>query len=306
MAAPGGVAAEELRPTLVGKNGWLFPAWEDVRENSMPDVRRATALFSEALALMTRAGLRVCVALVPMRARLYPEFLPDDWRVSADAEARYRVVLEGFRATGAVVPDLHAVLARQKAQQAEPLFFRADTHWRPSAAYVVAEEVARAGAGLPPASRPGIRLGPWGTLRNNENNLAAELPPEQRRRYPTQEYRVRSVPPAGGGLLDGDAVADTTIVGDSYVLPGYGFTPGLSNALRRPVSLFYRWGNHGHWRRLTDYLGGDLFKARRPALLVIQMQEGNMTRMPDLRGYFGENSMSPQAFIAAVRGALNG
>ncbi|MCX7372757.1 MAG: twin-arginine translocation pathway signal, partial [Alphaproteobacteria bacterium] len=119
-----------------------------------------------------------------------------------------------------------------------------------------------------------------------------------------ERYRIRSVPPAVGSLLgDDDAGSDVALAGNSFTMPRMGFTPALSSALGRPVSLFMRAGNFGHWKMLTEYLSGPIFRNTRPRLLIWQLLEGNMEHMPDQRGYFGANAMAPAEFLRVVRQA---
>lgn len=306
LATPAMAQSGRFEPVLVGREGWLFANWETLRPGTLPAVRRTTALLAEGIGLIARAGIQVSVALVPMRARIYPEFLPEGTTLSADAVARYAVARDAFRAAGAIVPDMAEQFLRIKQGAPEPVYFLADTHWRPWAAYLAAEEHARAiGPGLPPSTRPGTRLGAWGQLSFREHILANLLPAAQRAAYPPERYRVRALPPAQGGLLDGDTAEDVMIIGDSFALPTFGFTPMLSMALNRPVGLFYRTGNHGHFRRLTDYLQGELFRSRRPRAIIILILEGNLEQMPDQAAFFGPNAMPPAQFLSRIREALS-
>ena len=305
LASPALAQTGRFDPVMVGRDGWLFANWESLRPGTLPATRRVSALLAEGFGLIARAGIQVSVALVPTRARIYPEFLPAGTVVSPDAEARYGVARDAFRAAGAIVPDMAEHFLRIKQGAQEPVFFLADTHWRPWSAYLAAEEHARAIApGLPASTRPGTRLGAWGQLTFREHILANLLPPAQRAAYPAERYRVRMLPPAQGGLLDGDTAEEVMVLGDSFALPNFGFTPMLSMALNRPVGLFHRTGNHGHWKRLTDYLEGELFRTRRPRAIIILILEGNLEHMPDQAAYFGPNAMPPAQFISRIRGAL--
>lgn len=291
---------------VVGRDGWLFAAWEDIRRGNLAGVRQVADLIAEAAGVLNRAGVAMCIALVPLRARIYPDMLPAEFRMSAEAEARYATLLARWQAAGILMPDLAARFQALRRAQAEPLFFRADNHWRPVAAYAAAEEVARAVAGLrlPPSPRPGARLGDWTNASMTGRDLADLLPPAERARFRPEPFRVRQLPRAAGGLLaEEETPADVAVVGNSFVVPSSGFPAAMSQALGRPIALFSRTGNFGHWKMLTDFLAGPLFRPTRPKLIIWQLLEGNMEHMPDQRGYFGANAMSPAAFLAAVRAA---
>ncbi len=304
---PGRAGAQQASLITPGRDGWLFPAWEDIREPNTAELRQVSDLVADAITMIRGAGIAVAIVLIPMRARIYPEKLPDNFRMASATAERYATLLARWRGAGALMPDLASRFAALRRSQNETVFFSADNHWKPVAAYAAAEEVARLAAplGLPAVARGGTRLGEWGTLTMRDNDLAGLLPPAEARRYQPERYRVRALPQASGGLLvEDDAANDVAVLGNSFVLPGFGFTPALSQALNRPVTLFVRAGNFGHWRILTEYLGGGLFRANRPKLLVWELLEGDMVHPPEQIGYFGPNTMTPQAFLAGVRAAL--
>jgi len=304
LAAP---ALAEIRgDVVIGRDGWLFAAWEDVRAGNLAGVRRVGGLISEAIGILKQGGIELGIVLVPMRARIYREFLPDNFRMGAEAEQRYATLLAEWRRAGALMPDLATAFAGLRTRERDPIFFKQDNHWRPPAAYLAAEEMARAAAParLPASSRPGTRLGDWVNFTQATADLAALLPQAERARFPMERYRIRAVPPAVGSLLgDDDAGSDVALAGNSFTMPLFGFTPALSAALGRPISLFMRAGNFGHWKMLTEYLSGPIFRNTRPRLLIWQLLEGNMEHMPDQRGYFGANAMAAAEFLRVVRQA---
>lgn len=304
--SPGPAPAQEASLITRGRDGWLFPSWEDIREPNTAELRQVSDLVAEAITLLRGGGIAVGIALIPMRARIYPEKLPENFRMARETEARYATLLARWRGAGALMPDLATRFAGLRRSQAEAVFFSADNHWKPVAAYAAAEDMAGLAAPLrlPAIATGGTRLGDWGTLSMRDNDLAGLLPAAEARRFQPERYRVRALPPASGGLLGEDAaLSDVAVLGNSFVLPGFGFTPALSQALGRPLTLFMRAGNFGHWRIMTEYLGGPLFRANRPKLLVWQLLEGDMVHPPDQAGYFGPNAMAPRAFLAAVRAA---
>ena len=300
-------ALAEIRgEVVIGRDGWLFAAWENIRAGNIAGVRRVGGLISEAIGILKQGGIEVGIVLVPMRARIYPEFLPETFRMGAEAEQRYSTLLADWRRAGALMPDLATAFTALKTREREPIFFKQDNHWRPPAAYLAAEEMARSAqaARLPPSSRPGTRLGDWVNFTQQTADLTALLPPADRARFPMERYRIRAVPPAVGSLLgDDDAGSDVALAGNSFTMPRMGFTPALSSALGRTVRLFMRAGNFGHWKMLTEYLSGPIFRNTRPRLLIWQLLEGNMEHMPDQRGYFGANAMAPAEFLRVVRQA---
>lgn len=306
---PATAPAQVSNNVVIGKDGWLFPGWEDVRHVDLQKCRRVSQLIGNAVAAMQEGGIAVAIALTPTKARIYPEFLPDTFKSAAETNRRYSLVREDLRRSGATVPDMAAVFAAQKAAQPNDLlFFKADTHWTPMAAELAATDMARQvkqDITLPPARRPGTQLGSPVTMRYDTNDLALLLSPGQQRNYPAQTYRLsRPTRPAGpAGLVEEDD-ADVMVIGNSYMQVGFGFPPMLSSQLGRPVGLVWKVGRVGPFRTLLDYLAGDLFRARRPKLLVWHFLEGNMEHMPDVATSWGPGAIPPQEFLDEVRARM--
>ncbi len=303
--APTTAQAQVAGNVVIGKDGWLFPAWDDVRRVDLAKTRRVAQFVNSAIQTMKLAGIEVVVSLTPTKARVYPEFLPEGFRSTPDADRRYALVLEELRRQGTLVPDLATLFATmRRSQPAEQIYFKADIHWTPMGAEPAATETAReikARVQLPAAPRPGTRLGPPVTMRYEKNDLAAELPVAEQRRYPFEPFRVRQVVTQGQAALVEDDSADVTVVGNSFMQVGYGFPPMLSNQLARPVALAVKIGRVGPYRTLLDYLASPGFRSQRPKVLVWHFLEGNMEIMPDHTGTWAGAAMAPNAFMTELR-----
>src|SRR4051812_7313300 len=62
---------------VIGREGWLFPLWDATSHFNAGALHAATPVMNEAVALLKVAGIEVAQAVVPAKARLYREFLPD-------------------------------------------------------------------------------------------------------------------------------------------------------------------------------------------------------------------------------------
>jgi alginate O-acetyltransferase complex protein AlgJ len=289
---------------VVGKDGWLFPAWDEIRRVDLAKTRRVAQVITNAVQTMKLAGIEVAISLTPTKARVYPEFLPDGFRSSPEADRRYAVALEELRKFGTVVPDLATLFATlRRSQPAEKVYFKADIHWTPMGAEPAAAETAKAvkaSLRLPPSPRPGTRLGPVVTMRYEKNDLAEQLPAAEQRNYAFESFRVRQVVRGGQAALVEEDSADVTVVGNSFMQVGYGFPPMLSNQLERPVNLAVKIGRVGPYRTLLDYVSGQSFRTDRPKLIIWHFLEGNMEIMPDHVGTWAAGAISPQAFMAEL------
>jgi alginate O-acetyltransferase complex protein AlgJ len=308
--APGQHAnAAVVNGVLVGKDGWLFLAWDSPERADLARVRQVAQLANAAVAILKRANIETAIVLNPAKTRVYRDALPDGVHYLPDAERRYAVALEELRRPGTLVPDLDMLFASvRKARPSEELFFKANTHWTALGAETAAVEVAteiKQRFRLPPSSRPGTQLGPYVKRLLERKDLADMLPPAERSKYPLEEYFVHQVLNTQGqaALLDDDS-DDTAVVGNSYMHPLWNFVPMLSNQLNRPVWLAWKVHLVGPYRTLIDYVGSEPFRRQRPKLVVWNLHELDMECAPNVGAVWGQNAMPPQAFLSNLSRAI--
>ncbi len=293
---------------VVGKDGWLFPVWDEVRTVDPQRIHKVTQVINEAVAILKRAGIETVISLTPAKSRVYREFLPDDFRFSADAERRYAIALDDLRRPGTVVPDLATLfLNLRKAQPTAELFFKTDTHWTPAGSEPAAVEIARAIKAqlhLPPSARPGTQLGDYVNMLQPKNDLSELLPPALKAKYPGQAYRIRRVIGAHQSALLEDDTADTVVIGNSFTQPKYGFSDGISKELNRPVGLMWKVHQFGPYRTLLDYLASAGFKQQRPKLIIWDFEETDVDAAADRSDVWGQDAMPPETFLASLRKAV--
>jgi alginate O-acetyltransferase complex protein AlgJ len=139
IGAIAGFPIEAPRAAIVnlvalGKDGWLFPVWDDVRHADIQKIRGMARFVSDAVGVIKHANIEMAISITPSKARVYREFLPDDFKFSADTDHRYAVAIEEYRRPGTLVPDLATNFANvRRAQPIEALFLKADTHWTAAA-----------------------------------------------------------------------------------------------------------------------------------------------------------------------------
>lgn len=306
-------ALAQIRGNLVmGRDGWLFATWEDVRRVSNQRMRPVLQLIGQAVRVLKDAEIQVGISLPPTRARLFADMLPPEFQPNADAGRRYELALEELRRSGAVVPDLLTLFTGLRTSQREALFFKADSHWTAVGAEAAANDMARAlreAGPLPASRRPGTRLGNFLTNVHSGDFLAL-LPEADKPRYPPERFRIRqAAAAAGGGSVDGglleDDSADVTIIGNSYMQPYFGYPQVLSAAMSRPVSLVWKTARVGPYKTLLDYVTGNQFRASRPKVLIWHLMEGSLEQMPDAASWWETSSVIPgPQFIEELRRAV--
>jgi len=306
LSRPAAAALQDF--VVVGKDGWLFAVFDEVRQFEMGRFRTVTQGINDAVAVLKHAGIETVISLTPAKSRVYREFLPADFQFIPEVEKRYDMARDILTKPGTLVPDLSAVmLGLRKANPQVDYFLKADTHWTGDGAEPCAIEIAKqinAKLHLPPSSKPGTQLGPVITAKQSNNDLADGLPDAQAAKYGPQSYHIHQVVQSGGaGLLDDDA-ADVLLVGNSYMQPKYGFAPMLSNQLGRPVSLVWKVHQSSPYKTLLSALSSDKVRNQRPKLLVWDFEETDMVSLTDQQDVWGPNVIKSDVFLTQLRSTV--
>ena len=138
--------AEGNRGVLIGKEGWLFTAEEFQEARDLEaSLQVDAAAVQEVREELASRGVHLVVALVPAKARVYPEKL-GRYTLPAGAADRYRKLQELLGGLGVSAPDLLAPL--REARRLGEVFLRNDTHWTPLGAGAAADALAGTVDGL--------------------------------------------------------------------------------------------------------------------------------------------------------------
>ena len=301
-------AAVESNLVVIGKDGWLFPIWDEVRHSEPAVVRRVIDTLNQGVALLNAAKIEVAISLTPSKSRVFRDMLPNDVKWTAESDRRYASALDDLRRPGTLVPDQATLFASLRKQvPADSLFFKADTHWTAvgaeQSAKLMAQEIAQKRP-LPPSKQPGSHLAPAVTIRQERNDLAAMLPQAEQSNYPFQSYALRKPAEAAGGALLDDDTADVVVIGNSYMQPVYGYSSVLSEQLGRPVGLFWKVHQMSPYWDMLTYLGSDASKKQRPRLIVWNLEESDLESMSSNPGTWGSTAMAPAAFLSGLQKAL--
>lgn len=304
-----GRVAAASSEVVVGRNGWLFPAFDQVTRVDFARLHDGASLIGSAVEILKQAGIKTVLCLTPAKSRIYAEYLPASIGFTKDTARRYAFELEELRRSGAVVPDVaEAMLAVRKAHPETQLFFKGDTHWTPDGAQCAAKLIAGAiekNGMLPPSPTPGVRLRGVRDTRQSKNDLANLLPADVAVQYPLEAYKLPvEVESDGGDLLQEDK-SDVVLVGNSYLHPSFGFSLYLSNDLNRPVQLVWKIHSFSPYWNLLDYLGSSAFKNARPKLLVWIFHETDLTIPPNNVAIWGSTAMKREAILDDLRHKLS-
>src|SRR5690606_26657346 len=127
---------------VVGLEQWLFSDEEfkpvvDAEHN----IDDNWALIRGVRDELAKRDIRLVLAIVPAKNRLYPEYMGDN-RPTALRDELFQQFHSQASEAAIVAPDLLTPLRRTKQQG--PVFLRTDTHWTPLGAEVVAQQLGNA------------------------------------------------------------------------------------------------------------------------------------------------------------------
>ena len=298
MARP--AAAADL--IIDGKGDWLFPAWESLTDAGTAGIASATKTIAAANGIFKAAGIVLLVEVVPMKARFYPDRLPDGTAMTPAVGARHGAILASLAAAGVPTFDVNAVLQTVTQQ----VFFRTDYHWTEWSAETVAQACAKqlqSMVTLPPSATPLPPLSAFATVQH-AGDLEELLPADRQKSIGTEPISTRVIDATRVQLLD-PAKAEVHVVGNSLSMPYLGFPEMLAETLREPVGVTAKFGNAGPWETMVQYLESPEFAARHPRAIVWQFVEGLFMHGPDASGFWDVTSlMSDQTFLARVAKAV--
>jgi alginate O-acetyltransferase complex protein AlgJ len=281
----------------IGKEGWLFLTDELRFEvGGAAHMQARLKLFGEAAHALDRQGVKLVVALVPDKTRLYSQHLANG-RYPDYNRTRYQDAIAGLRSNGAMTVDLLKPLTLAALQG--DVYYRSDTHWNQTGAQVAAKEVSLA------ISKLGLEFEKTAfstTSSGAETERAGDLihlmgldgTPKALRPRPDMETpvvtRLSSVDSSKG--LFGEIVVPIVLTGTSYSLRGnfHGF---LQQELSVKVLNTAKDGG-GLLQAGTSYLNDNAFLSAKPKVLVWEVPERFLyAKLSDETGWLEKVGLKP-------------
>lgn len=282
--------AQATEPALgfVGKNEWLFYRVEYSTAADQAATNTSMDLIRRFNKLLERNGIAMAFVMVPLKVRIYSEYLPEDAKINPYMAENYDFMARTLRAGQVNVIDLNTpFMTSPKRNSDMPFFFRLDTHWSPAGA-MLAGQTIRAGIEANPALKtaldavPEVRYDLHEGARKVDSisrGLIGLLPEGAPTFAPEQEIQFTAERRASRSLLEGGADAGVTLMGSSYSAPWYRLPDALRYMLQRDVLAISIEATHGSWNGMETYLRDDSFQTNKPRLLIWEMPERDM-RMP--------------------------
>ena len=294
------VVFHEGRPGLVlGKDGWLYTAEEfGVTDHHETYFRENLALIQWIKTQFDTQKIPLLVAVVPAKARVYPEFIDGRGPSPAQMEIHGRLTAALAAMT---IPTVDLLPALTEGKTQAPTFFRTDTHWTPWGAKLAAEQIAARvkSLGLAPAAdktqafvtttqAPQPHRGDLLSYLPVDPTFASLLPPLDEIAIPQTAPAPHADAGAGAGAdvdLFGDTVnPDVILVGSSYSAnPSWNFGGALKQALGADLANLSKQGV-GPFPPMVAYLTGE-FTQTKPRLVIWEIPERALVVKPDLKAY---------------------
>jgi alginate O-acetyltransferase complex protein AlgJ len=266
---------------LVGEGDWLYSKEEFAVEGALQQtLARRLSDITAVRGELRRRGIELVVALIPAKARVYPEHL-GRYRWPADLDPVYQSARRFLADRGIAAPDLLQPLLL--AKPATQTFLRTDTHWTPEGAALVAETIAAAIAGDP-------ALGALGDARFNTETAAPiehrgdllnflplgrfgdSIGPAPDRIVPRSTSAVEAAAIDGAALL-GDSSVPAVLVGTSYsanVL--WNFDGALRSALHADLVNAAKEGM-GPFKPMREMLASTTLADAAPRVVIWEVPE---------------------------------
>lgn len=281
---------DEGRPGVVlGKDGWLYTDEEFKPAPSATQLDDNWALVRGVQQELERRGVKLVLAIIPAKARVYPEYLGKEQPASLHA-GLYQDFLQRARQAGMAAPELLDTL--EQAKDKGQVFLRTDTHWTPLGAEAVAERLARGirdGQHLDLPQQTFITEAQKSAPHKGDlltflplDPLFSDLLPAPDQLQERQTHAAADASTGGGDLFGDSAQPQVALVGTSYSAnPRWNFAGALKQALSADLINYAKEGK-GPLEPMLELLKDPGFAAHPPRLLVWEFPERYLPMHSDL------------------------
>lgn len=301
------LAFGEGRPgVIVGRENWLF---SDEEVHTVAHAERNTAenwaLIRGVRKELEAHGITLVLAILPAKARVYPEYLGRERPGSAMLPLYQRFHAEADKA-GLIAPDLLAPLQDAK-QGGSQVFLRTDTHWTPAGAEVVARQLGERIRSARLLQEPPRRyVTQPGAVREHQGDLVAFLPldplfsallpaPDQLQMRSTQPLEQGS----GEDALFGEVKVPVTLIGTSYSAdPRWNFVGALRESLQADV-VSHAEDGRGPILPMLTFLQTASLEQSKPSVVIWEFPERYLPVANDL------SSFDPQWLARLTQASAN-
>ena len=280
-------------PVIIGKDNWLFFRPEMIQPADEVAINTSLDLVERFNKVLSANGTALAYAVVPLKMRIYADFLPERTKLTPYMVASYGRVTRVLKAKGVNVVDVNNALMKSKIRTSStPIFFKGDTQMSQLGGMVVAEAI-RDEILLNPRLKSAYDATPEEkytmefqkqlyTLK--EGDLRSRLPANHPKYPPEQTllFDIKRTNKVAMGSLNGSAMPEVVLVGSGYSQEWTLFSQALQYALQRDVLPFAVSGEKSPWVSLIEtYVASDNFQNRPPKLLIWETPERELAAPPN-------------------------
>lgn len=294
MSAMSVAHAAEPANGVIGKSEWLFYNYEISEASHAAATNVTLDLIQRFNKVLAANGVNLVVVMVPIKMRIYSEYLPDEVKISEYMAGNYGRMNKALQAVNVSTVDLNTAFVNSPKRNSDtPLFFRLDTHWTPTGAMLAAETI-KAGIIANPALKAVLDATPEEPFKlaianrkrpSKGRDLVDQLPKNTVTFAPEMvaQVNVTRTQPPKEDLLGNRVPIGLTLVGSSYSMEWTGFTDALRYALQRDILGVAVAADQGSWVGIESYLRDDAFQTKAPKMIVWEMPERDMRAPPDYK-----------------------
>lgn len=286
--------ASDESEALVGKNEWLFYQREITTSSDQKSITTSTELIAKFNEILNKKGIKLLVTLVPIKMRIYNEYLPDKFKLDEFMMSQYSHILAEFESKGVMAVDLNTAFTNDAKRTSEPpLFFRLDTHWTPTGAMVAAQAIK---ASLTARNELKNRLDTVPTVNysikianrkrpSKGRDLVKQLPAGSPSFEPEMMAQVNVVRANSEhtDLQNSSTTPQITLMGSSYSNDWTGFPDALRFTLQRDIASISVNADQGSWVGMESYLRDESFQKNPPKILIWELPERDMKAAPNYK-----------------------
>lgn len=287
-------SAAEKYPAIVGKNGWLFYENEFNPLIEERGVNNSIKIIEEFKDKLQTKGISLVLTLVPVKARIYSEHLPDSVKWGKAQDDRYKNWSQQIKNSGIHFVDLNTAFLNTPVRSSEtPLFYRLDSHWSPVGVEIAAQTISSNLAAIPEIDQI-IKNIPTYSIKRNQaekpralraRDLIPLLSPEEAKKdFPLERFKpvTYEKPKISDEKLLGDVSAPSiALVGSSNSMNWTGFADDLRFYLQRDLVNVSVPADQGQWYGMINYLKSEAFQTSPPKILIWEIPERDLYATPN-------------------------
>lgn len=297
--------AADSAPGIVGKDEWLFYRYELSSAVDTGATDASLDLIQRFSKVLSANGITLAVTFVPLKMRIYSEYLPDTIKLNAYMAGNYERMGKALRAAQVNFVDMNSAFVNSPKRISDtPLFFRLDTHWAPAGSLLAAETI-RAGIDADPILKKTLDATPEEGFKialgkRKVNTIARDLVEQLPKDAPAfgveqaMPFSVSRAQPPKEDLLGNRAPLAITLVGSSYSSTWTGFPDALRFSLQRDLLSIKVDADQGSWVGMEGYLRDDAFQKQAPKMVIWELPERDLRAPPNYKfrdtRYFSDNT----------------